>query len=125
MRSRPVPANSTGAATRPPLFPGSKPPAGALPGPGNCAGPGPPPATVSWVEAADGGDPRKDVPIRDTIFLLDAPFDASPRKLAELPLRFSSLMWGNGHLALIQEERWKDRKRIILAVAPDTPAAPV
>jgi|CZKD01.1.fsa_nt_gi dipeptidyl aminopeptidase/acylaminoacyl peptidase len=83
------------------------------------------PATVSWVEAADGGDPRKDVPIRDTIFLLDAPFDASPRKLAELPLRFSSLMWGNGHLALIQEERWKDRKRIILAVAPDTPAAPV
>src|ERR1039458_6701655 len=34
-------------------------------------------------------------------------------------------MWGNGHLALIQEERWKDRKRIILAVAPDTPAAPV
>jgi len=83
------------------------------------------PATVAWVEAADGGDPRKDVPIRDTIFLLDAPFDASPRKLAEIPLRFGSLTWGNGHLALIQEERWKDRKRLILAVAPDAPAAPV
>ncbi|HEY6369521.1 MAG TPA: prolyl oligopeptidase family serine peptidase [Candidatus Sulfotelmatobacter sp.] len=83
------------------------------------------PATVSWVEAADGGDPRKDVAIRDTIFLLDAPFDASPRKLAELPVRFSSLTWGNGHLALVQEERWKDRKRIVLAVAPDAPAAPV
>ena len=83
------------------------------------------PATVSWVEAADGGDPRKDVPIRDTIFLLDAPFDASPRKLAELPIRFSGLTWGSGHLAVIQEERWKDRKRVILAVAPDAPAAPV
>jgi dipeptidyl aminopeptidase/acylaminoacyl peptidase len=82
------------------------------------------PATVSWVEAADGGDPRKDVPIRDTIFLLDAPFDASPRKLAQIPLRFGSLTWGNGHLALIQEERWKDRKRLILAVAPDAPSAP-
>src|ERR1035441_225948 len=141
MRSRPVPANSTGAATRPPLFPGSKPPTAAILAKtspsatrSSCSTPRStplrasrphPPATVSWVEAADGGDPRKDVPIRDTIFLLDAPFDASPRKLAELPLRFSSLMWGNGHLALIQEERWKDRKRIILAVAPDTPAAPV
>jgi dipeptidyl aminopeptidase/acylaminoacyl peptidase len=83
------------------------------------------PATVSWVEAADGGDPRKEVPIRDTIFLLNAPFDASPRKLAELPVRFGSLTWGSGHLALVQEERWKDRKRIILAVAPDAPAAPV
>ena len=83
------------------------------------------PATVAWVEAADGGDPHKDVPIRDILFLLDTPFDASPRKLAELPLRFRSLSWGNGHLALVQEERWKDRKRIILDVSPDAPAAPV
>ncbi len=83
------------------------------------------PATVSWVEAGDGGDPRKDVPIRDTVFLLDAPFDASPRKLADLPVRFGGLTWGNGHLAAIEEERWKDRKRIILAVAPDAPAAAV
>jgi dipeptidyl aminopeptidase/acylaminoacyl peptidase len=83
------------------------------------------PATVSWVEAADGGDPRKDVLIRDTVFLLDAPFDAAPRKLAELPVRFLSLAWGNAHLALVQEQRWKDRKRIILAVSPDAPATPV
>ncbi len=83
------------------------------------------PATVSWVEAGDGGDPRKDVAIRDTVFLLDAPFDTSPRKLADLPVRFGGLTWGNGHLAIIEEERWKDRKRIILAVAPDAPAAPV
>jgi dipeptidyl aminopeptidase/acylaminoacyl peptidase len=83
------------------------------------------PATISWVEAADGGDPRKEVPIRDTVFLLDAPFDASPRKLADLPVRFGGLTWGNGHLAVIEEERWKDRKRIILAVAPAAPAAPV
>jgi dipeptidyl aminopeptidase/acylaminoacyl peptidase len=83
------------------------------------------PATVSWVEAADGGDPRKDVPIRDTLFLLDAPFDRSPRKIAELPVRFSSLVWGNGHLALLEEERWKDRKRILLSISPDAPAAPV
>jgi hypothetical protein len=82
------------------------------------------PATVSWVEAEDGGDPRKDVPVRDTLFLLDSPFDGSPRKLADLPFRFSDLVWGSGHLALVEEARWKDRKRIILAVSPDAPTVP-
>ena len=77
------------------------------------------PATAFWVEAGDGGDPRKDVAIRETLFLEDAPFDGAPRKLAELPVRFRSVAWGNGKLALIEEERWKDRKRIMLAVAPD------
>jgi dipeptidyl aminopeptidase/acylaminoacyl peptidase len=83
------------------------------------------PATVSWVEAGDGGDPRKDVPIHDSLFLLDAPFDGSPRKLAEIPLRFRGLTWRNGHLALVEERRWKDRKRIILAVSPDSPATAI
>lgn len=83
------------------------------------------PATVFWVEAGDGGDPRKEVPIRDTLFLLDAPFDGLPRKLAEIPVRFGSVTWGNGKLALVEEERWKDRKRIMLAVSPDAESAPV
>jgi len=77
------------------------------------------PATAFWVEAGDGGDPRKEVEIRDTLFLLGAPFDGQARKLAELPVRFSSLTWGTGKLAMVEEERWKDRKRIMLAVAPD------
>jgi dipeptidyl aminopeptidase/acylaminoacyl peptidase len=33
--------------------------------------------------------------------------------------------WGNDHLALVEELRWKDRKRVILAVAPSAPATPV
>lgn len=83
------------------------------------------PATAAWTVAGDDGDPRKEVSIRDTIYLLDAPFDGSPRKLAELPIRFSGITWGTGKLALIEEERWKDRKRLMLAVAPDTPGAPI
>lgn len=83
------------------------------------------PATVAWVEAQDGGDPRKDVPTRDALFLLDAPFDVAPRKFADLPLRFSSLRWATGRLALVEEERWKDRKRIMLAVSPDAGGTPV
>ena len=85
-------------------------------------------ATLFWVEAADGGDPRKEAPIRDSLFLFDAPFAASshgaPRKLADLPLRFQSVSWASDRLAVIEERRWKDRKRIILAVAPGS-LAPV
>lgn len=83
------------------------------------------PAQVSWVEAGDGGDSRKDVAVRDTLFLQDAPFEAQAHKLAELPLRFRSVTWGNGKLALVEEERWKDRKRVMLAVAPDAPTSAV
>jgi dipeptidyl aminopeptidase/acylaminoacyl peptidase len=83
------------------------------------------PATVFWVEAGDGGDPRKEAAVRDTLFLLDAPFDSAPRKLAELPVRYRSVAWSNDRLALVEERRWKDRKRIILAVAPSGAGAPV
>ncbi len=83
------------------------------------------PASVFWVEAGDGGDPRKDVAVRDSLFLLDAPFGAAPRKLADLQVRYRRLIWGNGHLALVEERRWKDRKRAILALAPSAPATPV
>lgn len=83
------------------------------------------PAQAFWVEAGDGGDPRKDVAIRDTLFLLDPPFQGQARKLAELPIRFSSITWANGKLALVEEERWKDRKRVMLALNPDTPGAPL
>jgi dipeptidyl aminopeptidase/acylaminoacyl peptidase len=82
-------------------------------------------ASVFWVDAGDGGDPRKDVAVRDSLFILDAPFDGAPRKLAELPVRYRRVAWGNDHLALVEELRWKDRKRVILAVAPSAPAAPV
>jgi dipeptidyl aminopeptidase/acylaminoacyl peptidase len=83
------------------------------------------PATVFWAEAGDGGDPRNEAPVRDALFLLDAPFDRAPRKLAELPVRYRRVAWGNDHLALVEELRWKDRKRVILAAAPGAAAAPV
>ena len=81
------------------------------------------PASIFWVEAQDGGDPRKDSAVRDSLFLLDAPFDGSPRKLADLPLRFRSIAWGTNQLALVEERRWKDRKRIILAAGKTASAS--
>ena len=78
------------------------------------------PSTVFWVEAADGGNPRVEAAIRDRLLLRDSPFTGPPRTLAELPLRFSSVKWGNSRVAIVEEERWKDRKQILLAVSPTT-----
>jgi dipeptidyl aminopeptidase/acylaminoacyl peptidase len=81
------------------------------------------PATIFWVEALDGGDPRKEVPMRDALFLLDgASASVSPMKWTDLPLRFSSVSWSSDHLAVIDESRWNDRKRLTLAIAPGSPA---
>jgi dipeptidyl aminopeptidase/acylaminoacyl peptidase len=83
------------------------------------------PATVFWVEAADGGNPKAEAPVRDRLFTFDAPFEGAPRKLAELPLRFEDIAWGSGRVAIVEETRWKDRKRIMLAVSPAAPGSEV
>ncbi len=79
------------------------------------------PSTVFWVEAGDGGDPRKEAAVRDTLYLLDAPFTGGARKLAELPIRFRSVTWSEKHTVLVEERRWKDRARVILAVSVGAP----
>ena len=83
------------------------------------------PSTVLWVEAADGGDPRIESPVHDRLWMLAAPFDGSPKKLAEIALRFETVRWGSDKFAIVEERRWKDRKRIMLAVSPANPGAEV
>ncbi len=61
------------------------------------------PSTLFFVEAQDGGIPSNDVAIRDIAYLLDAPFNGTPRKIAELGTRYAGVVWGNDNLALISE----------------------
>ena len=75
-------------------------------------------ATLTWAEAGDGGDPRKSVPVHDRLMALTAPFQGEPETLAELPMRFGGVEWGNEHLALVNERERKTRKRVILALDP-------
>jgi dipeptidyl aminopeptidase/acylaminoacyl peptidase len=69
------------------------------------------PATLVWVEALDGGDPKEKAPYRDRVFLLKAPFQGEPAELAKTAHRFMGLSWGekNG-LALLRDfdrdRRW-------------------
>jgi len=83
------------------------------------------PSTVFWAEAADGGNPKVEAPVRDTLFTWDAPFEGTPRKLAEIPLRFEDIAWGSDRVAIVEERQWKDRKRTMLAVSPAAPGSEV
>jgi dipeptidyl aminopeptidase/acylaminoacyl peptidase len=58
--------------------------------------------------------------VRDRVYTLDAPFTGDGKPIADVALRFRGIAWGNDHLALITEGRWKDRKMILAALDPAT-----
>ena len=68
------------------------------------------PAQMYWVEAQDGGDPKQEVPVRDTLFRWTAPFDRAPEPVMDFALRFGGIEWGNSQTATCIEYWWKDRR---------------
>lgn len=82
------------------------------------------PSTLFWVEAADGGDPRRPADIRDRAYLLGAPFTQEPVRLAELATRFGGIAWGDGQTALISETWRANRRTKTWRVSPDQPDQP-
>lgn len=83
------------------------------------------PATIYWVEAQDGGDPKKKADIRDIVYSLTAPFADAPKELYKAALRFGGITWGTDKTALFYE-RWNEtRKSITKIVDPSAPANPV
>ncbi len=83
------------------------------------------PATLSYAEAQDGGDPKTKADIRDRLYLLPAPFAGPAQELAALPLRFASLTWGTDNVALVDGYRWADRHLTTWQVKPAAPGAPL
>jgi dipeptidyl aminopeptidase/acylaminoacyl peptidase len=68
------------------------------------------PATAVWVEALDGGNPEKEVPHRDKMMSLSAPFKSEPTELMKIPHRYSGISWlQTKGLAFISENDWKRR----------------
>jgi dipeptidyl aminopeptidase/acylaminoacyl peptidase len=81
------------------------------------------PATLFWAEALDGGDPMREVPHRDRLLTLAAPFDAAPQELMKTEHRFAGVMWGeSGSRALIRERQRTRRWFRIWALGLDPSA---
>ncbi|MCB0687616.1 MAG: S9 family peptidase [Saprospiraceae bacterium] len=77
------------------------------------------PATVYWVEAQDGGDPKNEVPVRDQLFMLKAPFIGSPTPSIKFSLRYRGITWGDGKMAIGHEFWWSTRQEITSSWSPD------
>ena len=61
------------------------------------------PATIMWVEALDGGNPRNNVPFRDKVMALPAPFTGVPVDFAKTEYRFTSVAFTDKGVALLSE----------------------
>ena len=83
------------------------------------------PATLVWAEALDGGDPAKDVPHRDRIQMLSAPFNWEPVELATTQERYSGITWGqHDGLALLRDYDRDRRWTRTVLIKADQPAQP-
>ncbi|MCL9806227.1 prolyl oligopeptidase family serine peptidase [Flavobacterium amniphilum] len=69
------------------------------------------PATLSFVEALDGGDPANKADFRDELFTWTAPFNANPVSLLKTPQRFSGVTWGNSTTA-VAYDNWYDTRNV-------------
>ena len=78
------------------------------------------PATLVWIEAQDGGDPKVAAAVRDRLMELSSPFAGQGEVLLDSPMRLRSVEWANDHLALATEWRWSDRKIAFVSFDPSS-----
>ncbi|MBI2834158.1 MAG: prolyl oligopeptidase family serine peptidase [Acidobacteria bacterium] len=95
---------------------------GVLPGPRSYQWNPTAPATLIWVEALDGGDPRNKAPHRDRVVSLAAPFHGDPAELTRMEFRFDRIRWTDKGLVLVTEsDRTKRRTRTWIVAAAEPP----
>ncbi len=81
------------------------------------------PATAVWIEALDEGDPRNQVPFRDRIVALRAPFTGEPAEMMKTEYRFRRIAWTERGVAIVSEyDRPKRWTRTWLIDAPGAEA---
>lgn len=67
------------------------------------------PATLTWVEALDDGNPANEVPFRDEVFQQKAPFTANKQSILKTQDRFAGIRWGNETTAIAFDRWWNNR----------------
>jgi len=81
------------------------------------------PATLVWVEAQDGGDPRAEAEVRDRVFLQAAPFTDAPTPLVDLKERYAGVTWGDADTALVSSRWFNTRHETRMVVDPSRPGS--
>lgn len=75
-------------------------------------------ASLIWAEALDEGDAGKEVPFRDAVYELAAPFTEKPRLLLKTINRFDSIEWGNETFAIAHDYWWNTRNTKVYGFNP-------
>lgn len=68
------------------------------------------PATLTWVEALDDGDPDSVVPHRDRLMQHEAPFAAVPTEIAKSEQRMVDVTWTSSEGQMLLSEYDRDRR---------------
>ncbi len=84
------------------------------------------PASVMWLEALDGGDPKRAAPFRDRLMLFRAPFSGEPVEVARMEQRIRGVaMSGTTSFAMVMDyernRRWTRTFSVDLAKPGETP----
>ncbi|TRZ41894.1 alpha/beta hydrolase family protein [Robertkochia solimangrovi] len=67
------------------------------------------PSTLYYAEALDQGDPEVEVPFRDVIYEIEAPFTGTPRELLKTKNRYAGIEWGDDDIAIAYDRWWNTR----------------
>ena len=76
-------------------------------------------ATLYYVKAADGGDPKNKVAYRDIVYQMESPFDAEGEQIAQCHNRFSYIDWCDSDNAILHDRWWNTRNTKAYHFAPD------
>ncbi len=81
------------------------------------------PATLTYVEALDEGDPEKDAEFRDEVFMLNEPFSGKPVSVLKTINRYAGITWGNNEIAIARDRWIKTRNTKTYLFNPSKPGA--
>lgn len=80
------------------------------------------PATLVYAMALDKGDPEVEVPFRDEIFLLEAPFKGDGKSILKTKDRFAGIIWGDDNTAVATDYWWNNRNTRTYVFDPSNPS---
>jgi dipeptidyl aminopeptidase/acylaminoacyl peptidase len=85
------------------------------------------PASLFWVEALDGGNPKEKVPNRDRILMSKAPFKTEPVELTKVQERLAGQpLWSaKGNAVILSDMELNKRWLRTMMMDPKNPSAPV
>ncbi|MEG9328117.1 prolyl oligopeptidase family serine peptidase [Salinimicrobium catena] len=80
------------------------------------------PATLVYAMALDKGDPEVEVPFRDEVFLLEAPFKGDGKSILRTKDRYAGIIWGDDNTAIARDFWWNTRNTRTYVFDPSNPS---